>query len=139
MERIEEYDRLFDKWIYTYDEKTKDRSTLQVTFIACEVTGKSLQDRYRLIPKGLKTYWIVNIGARDREGIYRDEQVKDYDPTIDKDSEGWEYLPSYKCATDYDWYLEATDENRYKLLAEIETRAFGAPVELERKEDTSRA
>lgn len=134
MERIEEYDRFSGKWIYTYTGKTKDRMTLQVTFCALEVTGKSLQDRYELIPRGLKTYWAVSISARDCAGIYHDEWVKDYDPMLRRDSEYLELLPSYKCPIDYGWYLEATDENRYKLLAEIERRAFGASVTSKRVE-----
>lgn len=99
--------------VYTFARSTAAGESLVVEFSRCE-SSNTCGDCARLWYKHgytsriLPTYWVVSTYATDAYNNCRGR----YNPTIGAD-----------CKLDFAWVLEATEENRVKLLNEIMRRA----------------
>lgn len=76
--------------------------------------------------KMLPNWWSIQTYVTDSEGFQWGEL---YNPTIKRESyevvgEDHEPMTCYRNVIDFDWWLEATEENARKLYKEIERRAF---------------
>lgn len=99
---------------YTFDEKNEKGELIQFELMKMENDGS----KYNLINvwhkkgwiKPLNDYWSVQTYVTDKKG----NCLERYNPQI---------LP---CGTklNFKWILEATEENKEKILEEIERRAF---------------
>lgn len=108
------------RWFYEYEEPTRNGERLEVDFTLCSASEGSISLPKMWHKKGytetvLESWWYVQVYATDQNGICRGK----YNPTAKLAESGTRYVH------DFDWTLEATDENREKILREIERRAFG--------------
>lgn len=102
--------------LYTFEEKNYKGEKIQVEFTKCIVDSNSKSSLpYLWFEKGytdklLDTYWSVDVFATEENGHCWGK----YNPTIKKG----EYKLNFK------WVLEATEENKQKILNEIIKRAY---------------
>ncbi len=132
---------------YTYSEPTPKGEKVVVELTHCTNPGGKnslpyLWHKHGYTDKLLENYWCAQTYVTDTEG----NCYSRYNPTIKpKDHTTYTIIngrevPIRGTELDFGWVLEGTEASRKKLLAEIETRAFGAPAESEREEaDNSHA
>lgn len=106
---------LLDNYFYSFDETNKDGEIIQ-----CEITKITNDGRKSnliniwyekgWIKKPLNDYWSIEVYATDKKGFCWGR----YNPQI---------LPG-TTKLNFKWILEATEENKAKILEEIERRAF---------------
>lgn len=105
------------RWLYTFLEKNEKGELIQVELSKCEPDNSrpesfpNLWKKHGYIDRVLESYWCVSTYATEENG----DCYGRYNPQIRKDA--------FKL--DFDWIIEATEENRIKLLEEVERRAFG--------------
>ena len=101
------------RWYVEFKEKNQLGEKILVEFSYCENSGgaHSLPNMWYkngYIDRVLKNYWSISTFATDPSGMCRGK-----------------YNPQHKkFKIDFDWMLEATEENAAKLLKEVEKRAF---------------
>ena len=81
-----------------------------------------LWKKHKFIDQILKSWWSVDVCVTDSEGyswIRYNPQIKPYQEI---DSKG--NVVQNRNVINFEWMLEATEENRDKIIAEIEKRAF---------------
>lgn len=104
--------------LYTYEELTLKGERLVVELLRFENSGGANSIPARWYKHGytstvLDDWWSVQTYAYDDKGnCYRR-----YNPTVKREGT--------RAVVDFDWKLSATEENREKILREIERRAFG--------------
>lgn len=114
---------------YTTEMRSKTRTYYEFTdpnakgekiafeFIKCENPGGKnslpyLWNKNGYIDRILETYWSVNTYVTDANGCWRR-----YNPTERISDDG------KRLVLDFDWVLEATEENKQKIINEIYRRA----------------
>lgn len=109
--------------LYTFSEKNEKGELIQVELSKCKPDNKSDSSLPRLwakngfIDRVLESYWYVDTYVTEENGnCYRR-----YNPTVIKGT----------TKLDFDWVIEATEENLIKLLEEVERRAFGVEATIE--------
>lgn len=106
------------RWFYEYQKPTPRGERIVVELCRCENPGGSnslpvLWNKNGHTSTVLDDWWGVQVYAYDSEGNCWGR----YNPTEKHD------VP--RPVIDFKWMLSATEENREKLLREIERRAFG--------------
>lgn len=90
-----------------------ERITFELTACSSDVNARyslpNLWYRSGMIDRILPSYWAMTTYIEDENGSYRGK----YNPQKNK---GF--------TIDFDWMFEATEENRDKLIEELERRAF---------------
>lgn len=109
--------------VYTFARQTAAGESLIVEFSRCESSNTRgdcarLWYKHGYTSRILPTYWAVSTYATDADGNCWGR----YNPTINAVGK-----------LDFDWVLEATEENRVKLLNEIMRRA-GIPARIVTRE-----
>lgn len=103
---------------YEYEELTPKGERLVVEMLRFDNPGGKnsipvLWRKHGYTSTVLDDWWSVNTYAYDNEGNCYGR----YNPTVKREES--------RAVTDFDWKLPATEENRERLLREIERRAFG--------------
>ena len=103
---------------YEYEELTPKGERLVVEMLRFDNPGGKnsipvLRHKHGYTSTVLDDWWSVNTYAYDNEGNCYGR----YNPTVKREES--------RAVTDFDWKLPATEENRERLLREIERRAFG--------------
>ena len=102
--------------LYTFEEKNSKGEKIQIEFLKCIPDNSSKNSLPNLwlehgyIDRLLNSYWCVQVYATQEDGLC----LGRYNPTIKKGTN----------KIDFDWTLEATEENKQKLLNEIIKRAY---------------
>ena len=124
---------------YTSEKRSESRTFFQFTdmnsqgekitfeLTKCESDGGKgtmpyLWKKHGYIDLILKSWWSVDVCVTDSEGyswIRYNPQIKPY---TELDSKG--NIIQNRNVIDFQWMLEATEENRVKIIVEIEKRAF---------------
>lgn len=105
--------------LYTYEELNSKGEKIQVEFVAvypyngCKNSLPNLWKKNGFTSEVLSSYWVVEVYATDESGCWGR-----YNPTIKPGGAGY--------VLNFDWVLPVTDENREKLLTEIERLAFAS-------------
>lgn len=96
--------------MYTFEQPNSKGETIQVEFTKCSGSLSELWKKNGYTYTALKTWWGVHVYATDNNNNCYNR----YNPTITK------------CANklNFEWVLEATEENRNKILEEIKKRAY---------------
>lgn len=114
-----------DNWIVpgrrmlrTYEGTSNDRESVAAEFTLAENphSRRSLPKLWHLkghTDRELESWWSVQVYATDEKG----RCVGKYNPTVKPGGCGE--------VRDFDWIMEATDENMELISSEIERRAFG--------------
>ena len=96
-----------------FDGKNKNDECIDVELSRINAEGSSIMNcwiKNGYIPKALKTWWSITVYATDKDGNCHGR----YNP---------QELPKSQ-KINFDWVLEGTEENRIKILEEIERLAF---------------
>ena len=116
--------------LYRFTEQNKHGETIEFSIDLCgdwdEPTNKNslpyLWKKHGDINRVLPNYWHVSTYATDKNGdcygVYNPQEKH----LIRKDENG--KTIEDRMVIDFDFMLEATEENRQKIIAEIEKRAF---------------
>lgn len=102
--------------LYTFEEKNYKGEKIQVEFTKCipdnnsESSLPNLWFKNGSIDRLLNTYWCVNVYATQENGLC----LGKYNPTEKSNS----------TKINFKWLLEATEENKQKILNEIIKRAY---------------
>lgn len=96
--------------LYTFEEKNHKGEKIQVEFVKSSGSLAKIWFEKGYTDKLLDTYWSVDVFATEENGHCWGK----YNPTIKKG----EYKLNFK------WVLEATEENKQKILNEIIKRAY---------------
>lgn len=104
--------------LYTYEELTPKGERLVVELLRFENSGGANSIPARWHKNGytstvLCDWWSVQTYAYDTDG----NCYMRYNPTVK--------CEGTRAVVDFSWKLSATEENREKILSEIERRAFG--------------
>jgi len=105
-----------NRWIYTFEGKNSKKESLvvEVTKVICDLKDKkslmNLWKKHGFIKDMLPTYWDIDTYVTDSE----ENCWMKYNPTAKKAEDG-----AQGNVIDFDWILEATEENLQKLLREI--------------------
>lgn len=105
------------RWFYTFKEKNEKGELLQIELSKCIPDNSSpsslpvLWKKHGHIDRILESYWCVSTYVTEDNGNCYGR----YNPQIRKDVH----------KLNFEWVIEATEENRIKLLEEFERRAFG--------------
>lgn len=107
------------RWYVEFKERNQLGEKILVEFSYCENSGSahSLPNMWYKnghIDKVLDNYWGINVFATAENNLCRGR----YNPQEKKSEDG------KRLVIDFDWMLEATEENAAKLLKEVEKRAF---------------
>lgn len=107
------------RWYVEFKEKNQLGEKILVEFSYCENSGgaHSLPNMWYkngYIDRVLENYWIISTYATELNGMCRGR----YNPQEKKSEDG------KRLVIDFEWMLEATEENAAKLFKEIEKRAF---------------
>lgn len=110
--------------IIEYDMPTKDGERLQVAFIRSinDHSSASLADswfREGKTPTRLETWWSVTTYCYGERGC-----TSKYNPTMIRSIHHNEKGDYVVPVNNYEWILEATEENMERILAEIERQTF---------------
>lgn len=101
---------------YTFDERTPKGELLQVGFwkVVNDHKGHLINLWYKKgwLKEPVKSYWSIDVYVTDQKGECHDR----YNPTVTKDHK-----------VNFDWVIEATEENKEKLLDEIVRLAYQQP------------
>lgn len=115
-----------DNWIVpgrrmlrTFDRTSRERESVVAEFTLAENphSRRSLPKLWYLqgrTDRELDSWWAVQVYATDEHG----QCLSKYNPTVKPGG--------YGETLDFDWILEATDENMELISSEIERRAFGS-------------
>ena len=101
------------RWYVEFEDRNQLGEKILVEFSYCENSGSvhSLPNMWYksgCIDRVLENYWSISTFVTDPSGMCRGK-----------------YNPQHKkFKIDFEWMLEATEENAVKLLKEIEKRAF---------------
>lgn len=104
------------RWLYTFAEKNSKGELIQVELVKCEPDNSSnaslpnIWKKYGYMERVIDSYWDIKVCVTDENG----NCFGKYNPQCKKDS----------LKIDFDWMIEATEENRIKILEEVERRAF---------------
>ena len=111
---------------YTYEDTNGKRETLVVNIRKCVADLKSknslmvLWKKNGYISEMVPTYWSVDTYVHKADGTC----YRNYDPSFyhyhEYDRKGNTVVSNSRI--DFEWLLEATEENKAKILAEIEKR-----------------
>lgn len=119
MDRVEVEERAVGRrWIYTFLKKNDKGELIQVELTKCEPDNSkkesipNLWKKYGYMERVIDSYWDISVCATDENEYCR---IK-YNPQCKNDS----------LKIDFDWMIEATEENKIKILEEVERRAFGS-------------
>ena len=96
--------------LYTFEDKNYKGEKIQVEFIKSSGSLAQIWFEKGYTSKLLNTYWSVDVFATEENGHCWGK----YNPTIKKG----EHKLNFK------WVLEATEENKQKILNEIIKRAY---------------
>lgn len=96
--------------LYTFEEKNHKGEKIQVEFIKSSGSLAQIWFEKGYTDKLLDTYWSVDVFATQENGLC----LGKYNPTIKRNT----YKLNFK------WVLEATEENKQKILNEIIKRAY---------------
>lgn len=122
----------FPVWWVRFNDPTPKGERLLVEIAICSADPKDKQclpyvaKKLGWSDKLLSTWWGVQTYITDAEG----NQWGDlYNPTITREvyeylGDGMEPETRYRSVQDFDWWLEATEDNAKKILEEIERRAY---------------
>lgn len=107
------------RWYVEFKEKNQLGEKILVEFSYCENSGSahSLPNMWYkngYIDRVLENYWSISTFVTELNGMCRGR----YNPQEKKSEDG------KRLVIDFDWMLEATEENAAKLLKEVEKRAF---------------
>lgn len=99
--------------------KNEKEETVQVEIVRCEDCSlknslPKLWKKNGFIDRVLETYWHMDVSVIDKDGNC---WIK-YNPQIKPSDDGKRYVINFS------WMLEATKENKKKLIAEVERLAF---------------
>lgn len=111
-------------FFFDYAVPNSRGETMTVCLIKCENSGRSnsilnnwIENGY--VDKTMQTWWSVDVFVNDSAGTW-----ERYNPTvkphIERDHKG--KIIACRSELNFDWILEATEENAEKLLQEIEHR-----------------
>ena len=109
------------RFLITFEAQSKKNEKIAVEFSKCTNSGTKYSLPYLWKKNGytdklLETYWSVNVFATEDGG--NGTCYGRYNPTTKIAENG------KRMVLDFDWLLEATEENAAKLLHEVERRAF---------------
>lgn len=96
------------RYSWILEGKTSLGETVYVEFINCETMDLWRKHGYT----NTKTFWYIEVYAFDGK-----RSVFKYNPTVKPGG--------HDKVMDFDWVLEATEDNREKIADEIERLAFG--------------
>lgn len=108
------------RFLITFNNLNKKSEKISVEFVKCTNSGAkdsrpNLWKKLGYVDEVLNTYWAVDVFAENiNTGACRGR----YNPTAKLSEDG------KRMVLDFSWVLEATEENKEKLLNEIEKRAF---------------
>lgn len=120
------------RWFVRFNDLTPRGEKLLVEITLCKADPKDKQAlpyvakklgwTDRVIPE----WWSIQTFITDAEGNQWGDM---YNPTVTMEEyeypdDGIKHETRYSPVIDFDWHLEATEENARKLLEEIERRAF---------------
>jgi len=102
------------RWFYTFTEKNTKGEKLVIELSKCENSGSNhslpiLWKKNGYIDKVLETYWSVNTFVKDTENNCYGRYNPQHKLSEDKK----------RAVIDFDWMLEATEDNKEKLLNEV--------------------
>lgn len=119
-----------NRWWITFGEKTPRGEQLMVELTRCEADPKDkkalpyVAKKNGWSDKPLSSWWSVQTYTTDDRG----HGIDLYNPTIKSESyetyKGANLVRRCRYVADFNWWLEATEENARKLLEEIERRAY---------------
>lgn len=96
--------------LYTFEERNSKGEKIQVEFIKSSGSLAQIWFEKGYTDKLLNTYWSVDVFATQENGLC----LGKYNPTIKPRTN----------KLNFKWVLEATEENKQKLLNEIIKRAY---------------
>lgn len=113
--------------VYQFEELNSKGEKITFELTKCKSDGSKgtmpyLWKKHKFIDQILKSWWSVDVCVTDSEGyswIRYNPQIKPYQEI---DSKG--NVVQNRNVINFEWMLEATEENRDKIIAEIEKRAF---------------
>ena len=119
-------------WWIEFNEPTANNEKLVVELTRCSADPKDkkalpyIAKKHGWSDKLLSSWWGVQTYTTDPDGNRWGEK---YNPTNKRES--YEFLGAglkpetrYRYTTDFEWWLEATEDNARKIISEIERRAF---------------
>ena len=116
--------------LYRFTEQNKNGETIEFSIERCGDWNKPkdkkslpyLWEKMGYIDRVLPNYWRVSTYATDKKGncygVYNPQEKN----LIRKDRDG--KTIENRMVIDFDFMLEATEENKQKIISEIEKRAF---------------
>lgn len=107
------------RWYVEFKDRNQLGESILVEFNYCENSGgaHSLSNMWYkngYIDRVLENYWSISTYATELNGLCRGK----YNPQCKTSEDG------KRSVVNFDWMLEATEENAAKLLKEVEKRAF---------------
>ena len=118
------------RWFIEFNEPTPKGERLVVEITLCEADPKNkyalpyIAKKNGLSDKMLSHWWSVQTYTYDEKGCWGEQ----YNPTNKREAyeriEDGKPETHYRYTIDFDWWLEATEENARKILEEIERRAY---------------
>ena len=115
-----------ESYLITFNEKNKRNELIQVEMNKHEVTDSKYELMYLWVKNGylqspLESYWNVKVYATDDKDNCREKYNPCIKREIGRDAKGNITLNHF--VVNFDWLLEATEENKQKILREINRRA----------------
>ena len=109
------------RWFVTFEERNKKGEEIVIEFSRCTNPGGKnslpyLWKKNGFINRILENWWSVQVYVTDKDDRCRGA----YDPTGKLSDDG------KRIVINFEWMLEATEENAKKLFEEIKKRAFAA-------------
>jgi hypothetical protein len=103
------------RWFYTFTEPNSKGEKIMVEFVKCisDLNNKNsalyIWKKAGYIDKLLETYWNIEVYVYDTEGNCWGR----YNPQVKLSENGKRYV------INFDWLLEATEENKQRLIDEV--------------------
>lgn len=111
------------RWFYYFEDKNRKGERLVIEVVKCEVENPNdknclpyLWEKNGFIDRILTSYWSIQTFVHDTE----ENCFGAYDPTIKPSKDG------KRSVINFDWMLEATEENLNLILEEVYNRFMAA-------------